>query len=264
VSVGFERAHFERHWGEAPPLNPAEEDRLAAVCSLVPMDVGTMLDIGAGNGWLARRLAAERPLLRAVGVDFSVAAMGRFPGGGVVGSADALPFAPGAFDLVSCCDCLEHLPDPVFHATLAEIRRLRPRYVIINTPINERRNGWDRSTCRCPRCRGIFHRDHHVRQLTESEYAGLLEPDYRLVADARGGWDLRFLLRLPERLAGRIQWGYRDGLICPHCGNTDFPDSPWKARLRRGLTFLDYAVTRPFRRLLTRKSEYVARFQRHD
>jgi SAM-dependent methyltransferase len=265
VSVAaHERAHFDRHWEKAPPLDAAEEDRLAAVCSLVPDDVRTMLDVGAGNGWFARRLQEQHPGLRAVGVDFSAPAMARFPGGGAVASSDALPFAAGAFDLVASCDCLEHLPDGVFEKTMAEIRRLRPRYVIINTPINELKNGWDRSTCHCPSCDHAFHRDHHVRHFSEHDYEHLLAPEYELMASAYGGWNIRFMVHLPHALAARLQWGMRPGLICPRCGNEDFPDARWKARLRWAISMFDYAVTRPFRSVLTRKSEYAALYRRRD
>jgi SAM-dependent methyltransferase len=256
-----ERAHFDRHWEQMPPLNQAEEDRLAAVCSLVPQDVRTLLDIGAGNGWFVRTLARTRTDISATALDFSAAAMTRFPGAAAVGSSDALPFVPGAFDLITSCDCLEHLPDGVFEKTLEEIRRLRPRYVIINTPINELKNGWDRSTCYCPGCRTRFHRDHHVRHFSEAEYRNLLGDDYELTRDAYGGWHIRFLVHLPHAVAGWLQWGMRDGLLCPRCGNESFPDSRWKARLRWGISMFDYAVTRPFRSVLTRRSEYAALYR---
>jgi SAM-dependent methyltransferase len=258
--AAFERAHFDRHWAVAPALDDTELGRLDAVCALVPPDVGTVLDIGAGNGWFAHRLQEQRPGVRVVGIDFSQAAMARFPGPAVVASSDRVPFAAGAFDLVVSCDCLEHLPDGVFEQTLAEIRRMRPRHVIINTPINELKNGWDRSMCRCPACRAPFHRDHHVRQLTERDYAGLLGTDYEIAADAHAGWNIRFVVRLPRALAARLQWGMRGGLLCPHCGNTDFPDSRVKAVARKALSLFDSAITKPFRSVLTRKSEYAALF----
>jgi SAM-dependent methyltransferase len=256
-----ERAHFDRHWERLPPLDQADEDRLAAVCSLVPAEVKTLLDIGAGNGWFVGRLRGQRPEIEAIGLDFSAAAMSHFPGSGVVGSSDALPFPPDTFDLVTSCDCLEHLPDGVYERTLEEIGRLRPRYVILNTPINELRNGWDRSTCHCPACDTTFHRDHHVRHFTERTYETLLGPEYELVESAYGGWNIRFVLHLPRSLAARLQWGMRQGLICPSCGNQEFPDSAWKAKLRWGLSMFDYAITRPFRSVLTRKSEYAALYR---
>jgi SAM-dependent methyltransferase len=66
----------------------------------------SMLEVGCGFGWHLRALAAEFPGRHAAGVDFSYTQLqqAREYAGPVVGlaqaSADALPFADGAFDIV--------------------------------------------------------------------------------------------------------------------------------------------------------------------
>jgi SAM-dependent methyltransferase len=262
VRQTFERDQFNQRWTLPAEVNAAEDDRLRQICALVPRGVHRALDVGAGQGWLAHYLKELRPEIEMTGVDWSLAGMKQFPARAVVALCNHLPFADEAFDLVTCCDCIEHLPDGIYEQALAEIKRLSRHYIIINTPINEGVIGRDRSTCRCPRCRQLFHCDHHVRYFTREDYAVLLAPEYKLIAEAYGGWDIRFVVKLPLNWAGAIQWGWRPVLICPHCGNRDFANPLWQQKLRWAVSMFDYGITRPFRKRLTRKSEIIALFEK--
>jgi ubiquinone/menaquinone biosynthesis C-methylase UbiE len=50
----------------------------------------------------------------------------------VQGSVYALPFASGSFDLVLCCEVLEHVDQP--HAALAELARVSGNRVLLSVP----------------------------------------------------------------------------------------------------------------------------------
>jgi SAM-dependent methyltransferase len=108
-----------------------------------------ILDLGTGEGQLARRLASgagdgvesSRPDLVA-GLDSSAAQLANAAaeGGGprfVRGRGEALPFADGAFDAVVCCLVIEHADDP--DALLSEVTRVLEdggRFLLlINHPI---------------------------------------------------------------------------------------------------------------------------------
>jgi hypothetical protein len=224
MTQSFAHEQFEQRWTLPSPLSYAEEDRITRICKLIPGDVSCAIDIGAGQGWLTSCLRSMRPEIDMIGVDWSLSGMHRFPGKVVVALCNVLPFTTCDFDLVTCCDCLEHLPTGVYEGTLREMKHLSRRYIIINTPVNEGIIGRDRSTCLCPRCRRLFHCDHHVRYFTEGDYERLLAPEYRLISKTYGGWDIRFAIKLPLSWAGAMQWGWRPKLICPYCGNRDFPN----------------------------------------
>ncbi len=91
-----------------------------------------VLDLACGPGIYARRFARAVPRGSVVGLDLSwpmlreAAVLRRAEGLGnlhlVRGSAMALPFAAGRFDLVNCCGALHLFPDP--RGALGEIARV--------------------------------------------------------------------------------------------------------------------------------------------
>ncbi|MFZ0173772.1 MAG: class I SAM-dependent methyltransferase [Acidimicrobiales bacterium] len=103
-----------------------------------------VLDLGTGEGQLARRLAADRTDTGAivVGLDSSSRqlANARAEGGGpqwVQALGEGLPFAAESFDAVVCCLVIEHAADP--DALLAEVARVVGEggrfLLLINHPI---------------------------------------------------------------------------------------------------------------------------------
>lgn len=101
-----------------------------------------ILDVGCGEGQVARRAAGDRRARRVIGVDPSwpqlTVASARGGRVRVAGAtASALPFPSASFDAVVACLVLEHLADGA--AALAEVGRvLRPggRFVfLLNHPL---------------------------------------------------------------------------------------------------------------------------------
>ena len=94
------------------------------------------LDVGCGAGLSLIRLAGLRPIGRVVGLEPDPAALRlarRQRGFELVeGSALDLPFGSGSFDVITCFDVLQHLPERGDHRALGEIVRvLRPGGVAV-------------------------------------------------------------------------------------------------------------------------------------
>ena len=116
----------ERHWWYR-----GRRRVLRAALDRLPLGTGAwLLDAGCGSGRTLDELARYGT---ACGVDVSEAAVqaARLRGHDVrLGAVEALPFADGTFDLVTCLDVIEHTPDD--GATLRELLRVtRPGGLLI-------------------------------------------------------------------------------------------------------------------------------------
>lgn len=131
VDRWFLRAPFEgggalRYARDNRPAFGDLDERLAAECGLA--GARTALDVGAGTGDLARRLAAAAPGARVIALEPSrtfTAAAARRPTSGVTvvrARAEALPLATGSVDVAVSVSALRHVRDRA--AAFAELRRV--------------------------------------------------------------------------------------------------------------------------------------------
>lgn len=95
-----------------------------------------VLEVGAGEGLVARRLLERHPELSMAILDLPdpelAANWADIPAGGVQGSVEALPFPDRAADLVMAIEVMEHVPDP--DRAIAEIARVSASDVILSVP----------------------------------------------------------------------------------------------------------------------------------
>jgi SAM-dependent methyltransferase len=105
----------------------------AMLARLVPAD-GRVLDVGCGDGLIARQVQDIRPDVSILGVDVLIRpatfiAVTQFDG-------ERLPFADDTFDAVMFVDVLHHADDPA--ALLGEAVRVSRRSILLK---DHRRNG---------------------------------------------------------------------------------------------------------------------------
>lgn len=98
--------------------------QIAGVMAYRPRSV---LEIGTGSGFVSDYL--RRHGVPVTTVDFDPAVRPD-----VVAAAEWLPFGRSGFDLVLCCQVLEHLPVESSLAALREFRRVAARNVVISLP----------------------------------------------------------------------------------------------------------------------------------
>ena len=105
----------------------------ACVAAAAPTRV---LEVGAGEGLVARRLLAADPDLSMTILDLPdpelAANWADLAATGVQGSVETLPFPDGTYDLVMAIEVMEHVPDP--DLAIREIARVSSGDVILSVP----------------------------------------------------------------------------------------------------------------------------------
>lgn len=197
-----------------------ESARIASTLEMLPDGVESLLDVGCGDGRITNRFADRVP--RVVGVDASEAALAFVDAENHRSPVDRLDFPDRSFDLVSCLEVVEHLPDGVFEACLAELARVTRRYVLISVPLLETLAV---KQLPCTICGHHFNQTGHLRRFSKRDIARLL-PDLRTVELRECGAPQRHyynrgLLAIRQRIAG--VYNRSPDALCPACGVALFP-----------------------------------------
>ncbi len=105
---------------EFKPLHEINPLRLNWIDSIAPLAGKRVLDIGCGGGILAEAMAKKGA--RVMGIDLAdkplkVAALHKLESGvpvdyECIGAEDLAAREPGTFDVITCMEMLEHVPDP--------------------------------------------------------------------------------------------------------------------------------------------------------
>jgi len=127
--------------GPSKPLHDLNPLRLNYLQRIVPLEHKQVLDVGCGGGILSESMA--RAGARVLGIDLAQAVLDVAELHALdakvdvsyraVSAEDLALERPAAFDVVTCMEMLEHVPDPA--ATLAALRKLvKPGgHVIVST-----------------------------------------------------------------------------------------------------------------------------------
>ena len=104
---------------------------------VAPLGVGSALDVGCGEGLVLKSLKEHLEQAACAAIDLDPIevedATRNLPWCNVhVGSAYALPFGDASFELVMCCEVLEHVDDP--EQVLKELTRVASKYVLLSVP----------------------------------------------------------------------------------------------------------------------------------
>ncbi|MCK4403264.1 MAG: class I SAM-dependent methyltransferase [Dehalococcoidia bacterium] len=165
----FTDEYYEQAWSQiASSISSQEEERIEQTLSLIPGDSSSILDVGCGDGRITNRLNSLYS--KVVGLESSREALRHVKVEKILGSVDSLPFPNKSFDLILCCEVLEHLPFRVYPGAIEEIQRVAAKYIIVTVPNNE---DLGRSSVVCPHCSCVFNVSRHVRSFNQERLKGL-------------------------------------------------------------------------------------------
>ncbi len=122
-----------------PQVDPAifrqpEYDTKGQFCSywhqineIVDLRPESVLEIGVGSGFVSDYLRRHGITLRTLDLDWRLHPE-------VGGSVANIPLKSNTFDVISCCQVLEHLPYRYFTDTLNELHRVCRKHVVLSLP----------------------------------------------------------------------------------------------------------------------------------
>ena len=170
----FEKKYYEneKFWAGEMLQDPDNMRRFEATAKLIPNDVKSIADVGCGNGVFVNYLSQLRPDIDITGVDRSNTALKYVKVKKQNAEIQQLPFNNKSFDCVSCLEVIEHLPQTIYHTSLAELARVSKKYIIISVPFNEK---LEHSYNKCPGCKSIFNYELHLRNYSEDGMGNLLK-----------------------------------------------------------------------------------------
>lgn len=214
----FEKTAVHDHPADAP-LRKSAQARLDATFDLFPAQVDSLLDVGCGPGVLLHQVQRHRQIPVRVGTDLGWRGLKNARSPVCRSSIYELPFADDAFDLVTCCEVVEHLDPETVPKAIAELCRVAGKTVIVTVPHAEELL---HSSHRCPKCQTVFHLHGHQQSLVAEDLVPHFPSDARVRVEYV--WKVRpwSMPLLKLRTFGLGAWKHSPTTFCPQCGNEDF------------------------------------------
>jgi 2-polyprenyl-3-methyl-5-hydroxy-6-metoxy-1,4-benzoquinol methylase len=182
AATGYDSGNLRKHFNR----NPAQRRLISGFLRNVGDLVETarprrVVDVGCGEGFIARYLQDRFSGLEVHGIDLSVGALGAVrtvnPDARVIcGSALELPCKSASYDLVLCSEVLEHLEEPA--DALVELKRVARQHCVLSVP-NE---PWMRlmNLCRGRDILRLGNHPEHIQNWSSSAFSTLVARHMRV------------------------------------------------------------------------------------
>lgn len=236
-----------------------EQERIRDLLELIPPYGDSILDVGARDGYLSRRLVGR--FARVVALDLERPAVA-YPGVEcVAGNAAALAYPDDAFDTVVCAEVLEHIAPADVPRTCRELARVARRAVVIGVPyMQDLRYG--ETFCRtCQRPNPPWgHLNAFDEERVRSLFAPMQPAQVTYVGASRDATNA--LAAGLMRYAGNPYGTYDQDEPCVHCGAALQPPAP-RTFLQKVATKVAYRLERVQQSFVRERASWIhARFDK--
>lgn len=216
-----EEKHYENkdHWKKELFLEDEQQiARFESCTGMIPEDVKSLYDIGAGNGAFLYWLEKKNKGITLKGLERSQTAIANKLCASELlrGNIQELPFSDKSAEMITCMEVIEHLPSDAYEKGLHELERVAQKYILITVPYREYR-----ALVRCPYCGAKFHPWYHMRSFDEEKMQSLFQhfevENIQLMGKYKGiNPNLIKLNYIKKRMLNR-ETEMPAGCICPQC-----------------------------------------------
>lgn len=169
------------------------------IANEVPSSATLILDVGCGNGWVAKHFSRARKVISMDiarrNVEKVQAESNNENHNGLIADVYHLPLLPGSIDCIIAAEIIEHVPDP---ATFIELllKAIKPGgSLIISTPYKEKIEYY-----LCVHCNKPTPKNAHLHSFDEFKMAGYVPKGYNYAIKVFSNkWMLKFRTYLLTR-----------------------------------------------------------------
>lgn len=243
-TMNADQAFYDLRWSGAGETTERERNRVATTVQKIPEYCRSILDVGAGNGFLSNELVARGKSV--VAVDISEVALSKVNAPTRKLSADNLVgIEDRSFDLVLCTEMLEHLDEATYRGALREFDRVARHAILITVPNQE---NMLENTAVCGGCGKPYHIWGHRRCFAPSDLVSMFS-SFTPVSVTKFGNNLRrynpILLKMRTGIAKA--WASDEISPCPECHSFEIA-KPVRPRLAEFCNLLNSNLPRlPYR-----------------
>jgi SAM-dependent methyltransferase len=193
----------------------AEQERIADLMRLLPAHGGSVLDVGARDGYITKLLAQR--FANVIALDLARPAVSDPKVTCVEGDVTHLEFGDDSVEYVVCAEVLEHIPGGKLQRACAELARVAQKAILIGVPFRQDLR-FGRTVC--GKCGAINPPWGHVNAFDERKivalFAGWRVREWSYVGKTRERTN--FVSALLMDLAGNPFGTYDQEERCVHCG----------------------------------------------
>lgn len=208
--------HFDYFKEEETSAGKEETRRLhQSIIHHVPKNVELILDVGCGNGWVAKNFLSKNKKVVSMDISFKNPhrVLQQNPSENheaIVADAYHLPFKENSFDVIIASEIMEHVYDPRLFI-LSLMKALKPAgTLIITTPYNEKIEYF-----LCVHCNKPTPKNAHLHSFNEENIGDFIPPGFTDFKTEKfsNKYFVRLRLNLLTSLLPYSLWKIEDALV---------------------------------------------------
>ena len=150
------------------------DNAIESLVSIIPDDAELILDLGAGPGYVNRKIPPYYSVL-AMDIDEEILSKNIRPTS--IGDCLNIPLESKSVDMIITTDMLEHIPIDKLNVAINELERVSKKYIYIQVPNNENLLA---GMAHCTKCNNVWHVNYHKSSFSYNKIINFLSNKWKV------------------------------------------------------------------------------------